>query len=209
MATATATTTGKVVQVIGSTLDAEFDVLPAIYNALEMQIQDPVSGVSTRLIAEVQQHLGRNRVRAVAMASTDGLVRGAEVKDTGAPISVPVGEETLGRIFNVLGETVDNGPQVSAACPRRSIHQPAPEFKELNPETEIFVTGIKVVDLLAPYVKGGKVGLFGGAGVGKTVILMELINNVAASTSDGFLGVRRRGRAHPRGQRPLERDDRG
>ncbi len=181
MATATATGTniGRVVQVIGSTLGAEFDQLPAIYNALAIEIVDPSTGAKSRLVAEVQQHLGRNRVRAVAMSTTDGLVRGAPVLDTGAPISVPVGTETLGRIFNVLGEAVDNGPQVSANCPRRSIHQKAPEFSELNPETEIFVTGIKVVDLLAPYVKGGKIGLFGGAGVGKTVILMELINNVA------------------------------
>jgi F-type H+/Na+-transporting ATPase subunit beta len=179
MTTATATKTGKVVQVIGSTLDAEFDVLPAIYNALEMQVVDPATGAKTRLVAEVQQHLGRNRVRAVAMATTDGLVRGQEVIDTGAPISMPVGKETLGRIFNVLGETVDNGAQVTAACPRSPIHRSAPAFDQLNPETEVFVTGIKVVDLLAPYVKGGKVGLFGGAGVGKTVILMELINNVA------------------------------
>jgi len=173
------TNTGTVVQVIGSTLDAEFDNLPAIYNAIEMDIVDPSTGAKSRLVAEVQQHLGRNRVRAVAMSTTDGLVRGQQVRDTGAAISVPVGDETLGRIFNVLGETVDNGAQVTAGCARRGIHQKAPAFKDLNPETEIFVTGIKVVDLLAPYVKGGKIGLFGGAGVGKTVILMELINNVA------------------------------
>ncbi len=185
MATATGTNIGRVVQVIGSTLDAEFDELPAIYNALAIEIVDPSSGAKSRLVAEVQQHLGRNRVRAVAMSTTDGLVRGSPVVDTGAPISVPVGTETLGRIFNVLGEAVDNGPQVSANCPRRSIHQKAPAFQDLNPETEIFVTGIKVVDLLAPYVKGGKIGLFGGAGVGKTVILMELINNVAKA-HDGF-----------------------
>jgi F-type H+/Na+-transporting ATPase subunit beta len=171
--------TGTVVQIIGSTLDAEFEQLPGVYSALEMDILDPATGKSTRLVAEVQQHLGRNRVRAVAMATTDGLVRGQQVRDTGAPISVPVGDETLGRIFNVLGEAIDNGDQVTTACPRRAIHQKAPEFKDLNPETEILVTGIKVVDLLAPYVKGGKIGLFGGAGVGKTVILMELINNVA------------------------------
>ncbi len=179
MTSATATNIGKVVQVIGSTLDAEFDVLPQIYNAIEMYITDPGTGAKTKLVAEVQQHLGRNRVRAVAMATTDGLTRGTEVTDLGAPISVPVGPETLGRIFNVLGDTIDNGPQVTKDCPRRPIHAKAPEFKDLNPETEIFVTGIKVVDLLAPYVKGGKIGLFGGAGVGKTVILMGLINNVA------------------------------
>ena len=170
---------GTVVQVIGSTLDAEFPVLPAIYNAINVDIVDPATGAKTLLVAEVQQHLGRNRVRAVAMGSTDGLTRGAVITDTGRAIAMPVGEQTLGRIFNVLGETVDNGAQVTADCPRSPIHRSAPAFKDLNPETEIFVTGIKVVDLLAPYVKGGKVGLFGGAGVGKTVILMELINNVA------------------------------
>ena len=148
--------TGTVVQIIGSTLDAEFEQLPSVYSALEMDILDPATGKSTRLVAEVQQHLGRNRVRAVAMATTDGLVRGQSVRDTGAPISVPVGDETLGRIFNVLGEVIDNGDQVSAACPRRAIHQKAPAFSELNPETEILVTGIKVVDLLAPYVVYGQ-----------------------------------------------------
>ncbi len=170
---------GTVVQVIGSTLDVEFSVLPAIYNAIETEVVDPSTGAKSRLVAEVQQHLGRNRVRAVAMSTTDGLTRGAQVTDTGRAIAMPVGVETLGRIFNVLGECVDNGPQVSAACKRDPIHRAAPAFKDLNPETEIFFTGIKVVDLLAPYVKGGKIGLFGGAGVGKTVILMELINNVA------------------------------
>ncbi len=179
MVTATASNTGKVVQIIGVTFDAEFEVLPAIYNALEISLEDPATGAKTRLIAEVQQHLGRNRVRAVAMSSTDGLARGVQVIDTGAPIAMPVGRETLGRIFNVIGQAIDNGPQVSEGCPRLPIHRSAPAFKDLNPETEIFVTGIKVVDLLAPYAKGGKIGLFGGAGVGKTVILMELINNVA------------------------------
>ncbi|MBA3684310.1 MAG: F0F1 ATP synthase subunit beta [Planctomycetes bacterium] len=179
MTTATASNTGKVVQIIGVTFDAEFEVLPGIYNALEITLEDPATGAKSTLIAEVQQHLGRNRVRAVAMSSTDGLARGALAVDTGAPIAMPVGKETLGRIFNVIGQAIDNGPQVSAACPRLPIHRSAPAFKDLNPETEIFVTGIKVVDLLAPYVKGGKIGLFGGAGVGKTVILMELINNVA------------------------------
>jgi F-type H+-transporting ATPase subunit beta len=170
---------GKVVQVIGSTLDAEFEHLPALYNAIEMDITDPATGKASRLVAEVQQHLGRNRVRAVAMSTTDGLVRGQEILDTGAAISMPVGEETLGRIFNVLGQVVDNGKQVTDGCPRKGIHQKAPAFADLNPETEILVSGIKVVDMLAPYVKGGKIGLFGGAGVGKTVILMEMINNVA------------------------------
>jgi F-type H+/Na+-transporting ATPase subunit beta len=179
MSTATAANTGKVVQVIGVVLDVEFDVLPAIYNAVELDVVDPATGAKSKVIAEVQQHLGRNRVRAVSMSSTDGVQRGAIVTDTGRAIAMPVGNETLGRIFNVLGECVDNGAQVSAECARRPIHAKAPAFDQLNPETEVFVTGIKVVDLLAPYVKGGKVGLFGGAGVGKTVILMELINNVA------------------------------
>jgi len=176
---ATSTNSGKVVQVIGVVVDAEFDNLPAIYNAVEITVVDPITGATSLVVAEVQQHLGRNRVRAVSMSSTDGMARGATVVDTGRAIAMPVGKETLGRIFNVLGECVDNGPQVTANCDRRPIHAKAPAFDQLSPETEVFVTGIKVVDLLAPYVKGGKVGLFGGAGVGKTVILMELINNVA------------------------------
>ncbi|MHC5067797.1 MAG: F0F1 ATP synthase subunit beta [Planctomycetota bacterium] len=179
MSTATATNTGTVVQVIGSTLDAEFDTLPDIYNALEIQITDPATGAAQKLVCEVHQHLGRNRVRAVALASTDGLQRGATVVDTGAPVMMPVGDETLGRIFNLLGDTIDNGAQVSDACPRKPIHRSAPAFEDLTPEDEIFETGIKVLDLLTPYPKGGKIGLFGGAGVGKTVTMMELINNVA------------------------------
>ena len=170
--------TGKVVQIIGPVLDVEFpsDHLPEIYSALTVDTGEGEDRI--KLTAEVQQHIGRNQVRAVAMSTTDGLVRGTEVVDTGAPISVPVGEECLGRIFNLLGETIDNmGPCM--ATERRPIHQPAPEFKSLSTQTEIFETGIKVVDLLAPYAKGGKTGLFGGAGVGKTVIIMELINNVA------------------------------
>ena len=167
---------GKVVQVIGSTLDAEFpqDHLPQIFNALE--VQNPATG--KKLVCEVEQHLGRNRVRAIAMASTDGIVRGSEIIDTGKPISVPVGKAALGRILNVLGEPVDGwGPvDMSQVSP---IHREAPPFDQLNPNTEMFETGIKVVDLLAPYVKGGKTGLFGGAGVGKTVIIMELIHNIA------------------------------
>ncbi|MGH7543093.1 MAG: F0F1 ATP synthase subunit beta, partial [Gemmatimonadota bacterium] len=135
-------------------------------------------GRSVHLTAEVQQHIGRNQVRAVAMSSTDGVVRGMEVVDTGAPITVPVGPETLGRIFNLLGEPIDElGPVHTEE--RRPIHQDPPPFPDLEPKTEIFETGIKVVDLLAPYVKGGKTGLFGGAGVGKTVIILELIHNVA------------------------------
>lgn len=169
---------GKVVQVIGSTLDAEFPEgsLPAIYNALKLEID--VMGEKKTLVSEVQQHLGGNRVRAVALASTDGIRRGQTIVDTGAPITVPVGEETLGRIFNLLGEPVDNKGPVKAK-ERRSIHQDPPRFEQLEPKAEIFETGIKVIDLLAPYIKGGKTGLFGGAGVGKTVVIMELINNVA------------------------------
>ena len=174
------TTTGKIVQIIGSTLDAEFENLPKIYNALEVQMTDQVTGGQTKLVCEVQQHLGRNRVRAIALASTDGLSRGMEISDTGAPVAVPVGDETLGRIFNLLGDTIDNGQQVSANCTRSPIHREAPSFDQLDPTDILFETGIKVVDLLAPYVKGGKIGLFGGAGVGKTVTIMELINNVAS-----------------------------
>jgi len=169
---------GKVVQVIGSTLDAEFPEgsLPAIYNALKLEID--VMGEKKTLVSEVQQHLGGNRVRAVALASTDGIRRGQTIVDTGAPITVPVGEETLGRIFNLLGEPIDNKGPIKAK-ERRSIHQDPPLFEQLEPKAEIFETGIKVIDLLAPYIKGGKTGLFGGAGVGKTVVIMELINNVA------------------------------
>ena len=173
---------GKVVQVIGPVLDVEFetDQLPEINTALRLDYEpgEGEEGESVHVTAEIQQHLGRNQVRAVAMSSTDGVVRGMEVLDTGAPISVPVGNETLGRIFNVLGEPIDElGPVKTTE--RRSIHQDPPAFPDLEPKTEIFETGIKVVDLLAPYVKGGKTGLFGGAGVGKTVIIMELIHNIA------------------------------
>jgi F-type H+-transporting ATPase subunit beta len=171
-------TTGKVVQVIGSTLDAEFPEghLPDIYNALVLETE--VMGEKIRLVSEVQQHLGGNRVRAVALASTDGVQRGTPIADTGQPVSVPVGEETLGRVFNLLGDPVDNKGDVGTS-ERRSIHQDPPKFEQLEPQAEIFETGIKVIDLLAPYIKGGKTGLFGGAGVGKTVLIMELINNVA------------------------------
>ena len=173
---------GKVVQVIGPVIDVEFasDDLPEIYTALRLDYEPAgeEEGESVHLTAEIQQHLGRNQVRAVAMSSTDGVVRGMEVLDTGAPISVPVGNETLGRIFNVLGEPIDElGPVKTTE--RRSIHQEPPDFPDLEPKTEIFETGIKVVDLLAPYVKGGKTCLFGGAGDGKTVIIMELIHNIA------------------------------
>jgi len=168
---------GKVVQIIGPVIDVEFPAqeLPEIYTALRI---DTEGENAIHLTAEVQQHTGRNQVRAVAMSSTDGLVRGTPVVNTGSPIEVPVGEECLGRIFNLLGEPIDNMGPVHAK-ERRPIHRPPPEFKTLSTQTELFETGIKVVDLLAPYAKGGKTGLFGGAGVGKTVIIMELINNVA------------------------------
>ena len=148
------------------------------------------------LVAEVQQHLGDNKVRAVAMDSTDGLARGMEVVDTGGPITVPVGEATLGRLFNLIGEPIDERRADPGRHERWPIHRPAPAFADLEPTTEIFETGIKVIDLLAPYVKGGKVGLFGGAGVGKTVLIQELIHNIATQHG-GHLRLLRRGRAHP------------
>ncbi len=165
--------TGKIRQVLGAVVDVQFDqVLPEILSALE------TNNGGNRLVLEVAQHLGENSVRTIAMDSTEGLVRGQDVIDTGKPISVPVGEETLGRIMNVIGEPVDEaGPIKTNAV--RAIHQPAPTFAEQATEAQILVTGIKVVDLLAPYAKGGKIGLFGGAGVGKTVLIMELINNIA------------------------------
>ena len=164
---------GKISQVIGAVVDVEFEGhLPAIQNALE------VDNGGQRLVLEVAQHLGESSVRTIAMDSTEGLVRGADAADTGAPITVPVGPETLGRILNVIGEPVDEGKPVKSAK-QYPIHRPAPEYVDQSTEAEILVTGIKVVDLLAPYAKGGKIGLFGGAGVGKTVLIMELINNVA------------------------------
>ena len=164
---------GTVAQVIGAVVDVQFDDhLPEILNALETDNQ------GQRLVLEVAQHLGENTVRTIAMDSTEGLVRGQEVRDTDAPISVPVGEETLGRIMNVIGEPIDELGEIPTQA-RRAIHQEAPEYIEQSTEAEILVTGIKVVDLLAPYAKGGKIGLFGGAGVGKTVLIMELINNIA------------------------------
>ena len=165
--------TGKVVQIIGAVVDVKFDGdLPAILNALE------IDNHGKRLVLEVAQHLGENTVRTIAMDATEGLVRGVDVTDMGEPIMVPVGEETLGRIMNVIGEPVDEAGPIKTKA-RRAIHALAPPFIEQATETEILETGIKVVDLLAPYVKGGKVGLFGGAGVGKTVLIMELINNIA------------------------------
>ena len=177
-AATSSTVTGKIVQIIGATIDAEFpgDNLPEIFNALEVNFER--DGEAVKLVCEVQQHLGGNRIRAVAMGATDGLVRNADVIDTGAPISVPVGEETLGRVFNLLGDPVDKGGAVETK-ERRPIHAEPPKFDQLSPRTEVFETGIKVVDLLTPYSKGGKTGLFGGAGLGKTVLIQELINNVA------------------------------
>ena len=165
---------GKLVQVIGPVIDVKFEnELPEIYNALEVYKED-----GKKLVAEVYSHTGNDIVRAIAMSGTDGIKRGIEVIDTGKPIQVPVGRKTLGRIFNVLGETVDHGESLDDV-EKESIHKPAPTFDQLGTETEILETGIKVVDLLAPYLKGGKIGLFGGAGVGKTVLIQELINNIA------------------------------
>jgi F-type H+/Na+-transporting ATPase subunit beta len=170
---------GKIVQVIGPVVDAVFDPesMPELYNALAVEWTDQ-DGEPRRLICEVEQHIGRNQVRAVAMDSTDGLERGMPIHDTGSPITVPVGEAPLGRILNVLGEPVDQQGPVDAE-ERWSIHREAPKLVDLEPKTEVFETGIKVIDLIAPYVRGGKTGLFGGAGVGKTVIIMELIHNIA------------------------------
>ena len=165
---------GKVIQVMGPVVDVAFreGELPEIYNALKIPVGDRT------LTVEVAQHIGDNTARTIAMASTDGLQRGTEVVDTGAPISVPVGKETLGRIFNVLGDAVDNMP-TPETDEHWNIHRPAPKYEELKTSAEIFETGIKVIDLICPYAKGGKIGLFGGAGVGKTVLIMELINNIA------------------------------
>ena len=170
---------GKVIQVVGSTLDAEFEEghLPEILNAL--YIDKEVEGIQRHVVCEVQQHLGSGRVRAIALESTDGISRGDDIIDSGNHIMVPVGNETIGRIFNVLGKTVDKGEPIEAK-EYRSIHSVPPRFDVLEPKLEIFETGIKVIDLLAPYIKGGKTGLFGGAGVGKTVLIMELIHNIAS-----------------------------
>ncbi len=171
---------GKIIQIMGPVVDVEFDgYLPEINEAIEVQ------GTKDRLVLEVAAHIGDSRVRTIAMDMTEGLTRGTKVIATGNPIMVPVGDEVLGRIFNVIGEPVDEGSPVSEDCPKWSIHREAPAFEEQSTSTEMFETGIKVVDLLAPYSKGGKVGLFGGAGVGKTVIIMELIHNVAFK-HDGY-----------------------
>ncbi|WP_304620368.1 F0F1 ATP synthase subunit beta [Paracoccus sediminilitoris] len=182
--------TGKITQVIGAVVDVQFeDHLPAILNALT------TSNNGKKLVLEVAQHLGENTVRTIAMDATEGLVRGEPVSDTGGPITVPVGDVTLGRILNVVGEPVDEG-EALAASETRAIHQPAPDFAAQATSSEILVTGIKVIDLLAPYSKGGKIGLFGGAGVGKTVLIMELINNIAKVHSgySVFAGVGERTR---------------
>jgi F-type H+-transporting ATPase subunit beta len=170
---------GRIAQVIGAVVDVEFDGhLPAILNALETHNLDQRTGQPFRLVLEVAQHLGENTVRTIAMDTTEGLVRGQEVADTGAPITVPVGPATLGRIMNVIGEPVDEAGPISSEH-RRVIHAEAPAFKDQSTQAEVLVTGIKVIDLLCPYTKGGKIGLFGGAGVGKTVTMQELINNIA------------------------------
>ncbi|CAN5701664.1 F0F1 ATP synthase subunit beta [soil metagenome] len=170
---------GTVTQVIGSTFDAQFaeDQLPAIYNAVKINADTPVGRLD--LTGEVQQHLGGGRVRAVALGSTDGLRRGMDCLDTGGPVTVPVGEAVLGRVFNLLGDPIDKGAPMPSGVKRSPIHRAPPEFSQLNPKTEVLPTGIKVIDLLCPFVRGGKIGLFGGAGVGKTVIIQELIARVA------------------------------
>ena len=175
--------------------------MPAIYNAVRIQDDGKGGGVAIDVVAEVEQHLGENRVRCVAMLPTDGMVRGMKAIDTGAPITVPVGPGTLGRVMNVIGEPVDELGPVKYTK-RYPIHRPAPSFEEQSTNLEMFETGIKVIDLIEPYLRGGKIGLFGGAGVGKTVIIQELIYNLAKKHG-GRVGVRRRGRAHARGQRPL------
>lgn len=188
---------GHVIQVMGPVVDVKFNngQLPAIYNSLTVKIERP-NEEPTTLALEVALHLGDDSVRTIAMSSTDGLQRGAEVTDSGKAISVPVGEVTLGRVFNVLGEVIDLGEEIPADARRDSIHREAPSFDELSTSVEILETGIKVVDLLAPYIKGGKIGLFGGAGVGKTVLIQELINNIAQEHSgiSVFAGVGERTR---------------
>jgi F-type H+-transporting ATPase subunit beta len=187
---------GTVEQVTGVVIDVAFpDHIPEIFHALELDVPAEGGRTEDRLVCEVQQHLGDDRVRAIAMDATDGVKRGDKVLDTGSPITVPVGKETLGRIFNLLGEPIDEGPEIQGDD-RWPIHRPAPEVEDLTPSQEILETGIKVVDLLAPYAKGGKVGLFGGAGVGKTVLIQELIRNIAEEHEglSAFCGVGERSR---------------
>jgi F-type H+/Na+-transporting ATPase subunit beta len=190
--TATGPASGRVIQITGAVVDIEFPAgkLPGIYNAVEVMRGDGV-----KIVCEVQQHLGNNWVRSVAMTTTDGLARGTEAKDTGSPITIPVGQGTLGRVFNVLGEAIDEKGPVEAT-EHLPIHRPAPAFDQQTTETEIFETGIKVIDLVCPFAKGGKVGVFGGAGVGKTVIIQELIRNVASEHSgySVFAGIGERSR---------------
>jgi F-type H+-transporting ATPase subunit beta len=190
--------TGKVIQIIGPVVDVEFppEQLPDIYNAVEIPLEvQTAGGTQSKLVVEVQQHLGNNWVRCVAMGSTDGLKRGVEATDTGGPITVPVGPPTLGRIFNVLGQTIDEAGDVEADT-FYPIHRPAPTFQDQETQPEMFETGIKVIDLIAPFRKGGKIGVFGGAGVGKTVIIQELIRNVAEEHGGRsvFAGVGERSR---------------
>ncbi|HYH58145.1 MAG TPA: F0F1 ATP synthase subunit beta [Thermoleophilaceae bacterium] len=195
MEASTKSAAGQIEEIKGVVIDAQFstDDLPDIYNALEVDIER--DGEKQTLVCEVQQHLGDDRVRAVAMDATDGLARGTEIRDTGGPITVPVGEGTLGRIFNLLGEPIDNEGEVKTD-ERWPIHRDAPDVEDLTPSQEILETGIKVVDLLAPYAKGGKVGLFGGAGVGKTVLIQKLIRNIAEEHEglSAFCGVGERSR---------------
>jgi F-type H+/Na+-transporting ATPase subunit beta len=186
---------GKIIQVMGPVVDIEFEgYLPQINEAIDVLQSETKS--TNRLVLEVAAHIGDSRVRTISMDMTEGLQRGQEVNALGTPIQVPVGDEVLGRIFNVIGEPVDDGKEISKDCPKWSIHREAPSFEEQSTKTEMFETGIKVVDLLAPYSKGGKIGLFGGAGVGKTVIIMELIHNVAFKHSgySVFAGVGERTR---------------
>ncbi len=196
--------TGKVIQVIGATFDADFPEkgIPAIYNAIHVRFAGP-SG-EAYVVGEVQQHLGGGKVRCIALGSTDGMSRGLPAVDTGGPVTVPVGEKTLGRVFNVLGEPVDDRGPVNAA-ERRPIHQLPPPFAQVLPQREVFQTGIKVIDLLCPFVRGGKTGLFGGAGLGKTVIIQELIARIASHHGgySVFAGV---GERTARGQRPVAGD---
>src|SRR5437764_2988344 len=171
---------GRIVEIKGVVIDAVFPSgLPEIYNALRIDVPERDGQAPRALIAEVQQHLGDDRVRAVAMDSTDGLARGLDVVDTEQPITVPVGDATLGRLWNVIGEPVDHGDPAPEGTARWPIHRDPPAFSDLSSKVEIFETGLKVVDLIAPYVKGGKVGLFGGAGLGKTLLSQELIHNIA------------------------------
>src|SRR3954454_25194886 len=195
---------GRIEEIQGVVIEAVFpDELPEIYSAIRVKLPDAAKTeegpepdkAPNWLVCEVQQHIGDDRVRAVAMDTTDGLARGMEIEDTGGPLTVPVGEQTLGRIFNVLGDLIDEGEEIEVE-ERWPIHRPAPNIENLTPTTEMFETGIKVIDLLAPYAKGGKVGLFGGAGVGKTVLIQELIHNLAQEHSglSAFCGVGERSR---------------